>query len=168
VNWARGGFMSVLCSALAAQPAAAQEHFEARHGNVVIEVAVSGQPVAMKTIASQDWHSQSAPVIVRVRGTTPPMTMWATPAYGLVNLPGRHVDVTYLARYRADNDRSDAEPRYSGVPLRPDPRSRNGTAKIDLPLPGGAYLKLVVTVKNGNATTALATRDLAKNVVFPQ
>lgn len=105
--------------------------------------------------------------MVRVRGTAPPVTLWATPAYGLVDLPGRHVDVTLLTRYRADGDRGDAEPRYAGVPLRPDPRSPNGTANVDLPLPAGARLELTVTVKNGVATTTLRARsDPARNVVF--
>jgi hypothetical protein len=160
--------VSAIFFALAIQVAEAQEqHFVARHGKIVVDVSVSAEPVPMKTIATRDWRSKAAPVIVRVRGTSPPITVWATPAYGAVNLPGRHVDVTYLMRYRADGDRSDAEPRYGGVPLSPDPRRSDGKANVDLPLAGGVHLALVMIVKNGVARTTLRAKgNLAENVVF--
>jgi hypothetical protein len=121
----------------------------------------------MRPFGSHDWRSATAPIIARVRGAGTPVTMWATPAYGGVDLPGRHVHVTYLTRYRADGDATDATPLYDGVPLAPDARKRDGTANIDLALTNGVSLRLVLSVRNGIGTTLLRnSRDPAKNVVF--
>jgi hypothetical protein len=164
----------VLCSVLLMSTMAvgsgrgAAQHFVVRHGDIVVDVYVSHAAVPMQRVASGGWNSANAPVVVHVRdGEMTPVTIWATPAYGLVDLPGRHVDVTYLARYRAAGDRRDAEPIRAGVPLRPDPRRSDGRAAVDVPLVAGASLTLTLDVRHGTGTTTLRNqKEPVRNVAF--
>lgn len=143
------------------------QRIHVRHGAITVDARISSRAVAMKPAPSTTWQKESASIIVRITGSSPDVTVWAIPSYGTIDMPGRHVDATYLLKYRAVGDHSDAQPLYSGLPLRPDARKTSGSAKFDLPLSSGISLRVRLDVVNGKGVTSLADPAHPEdNIVF--
>ncbi|MBV8579369.1 MAG: hypothetical protein JOZ86_01940 [Candidatus Eremiobacteraeota bacterium] len=161
-----GALASVLISSsVGAQENASARHVVAKHDSLVVDVAVSPRRVRLLPFAARGWANANSVVVASVGGAHDPVAITAAPAYGLVQVPGRHVDVTFLATYRERGAARAAMPRRAGTPLRHEQGRER--ADIDLSLTHGVTLLLTLDVLDGFAYTSLRyPKDLSRNIVF--